>query len=84
MAKSMPGRQRGDSINACGRRCTSHSIAYHMMKPISPALLQDNREVESASEHIHNALGKVPIVEWFVRKPADESSLERFFARLLG
>ena len=47
-------------------------------------MLQDNREVKSASEHIHNAMTKVPILEWFVRDPADESSLERFFARLLG
>lgn len=46
--------------------------------------LQDNREVRSASEHVHSALTKVPILEWFLRDPVDESSLERFFSRLLG
>ncbi len=46
--------------------------------------MQDNREIKSAPEHIHNALAKVPILEWFVRDPVEESSLERFFSRLLG
>ena len=46
--------------------------------------MQDNREVRSASEHVHSALTKVPILEWFLRDPVDESSLERFFSRLLG
>ena len=46
--------------------------------------LQDKREVRSASEHVHNALTKVPVLEWFLRDPVDESSLERFFGRLLG
>lgn len=63
--------------------CTLHRLPHNEHSSQS-ALLQDNREVKSASQHIHNALGKVPIVEWFVREPADESSLERFFARLLG
>ena len=46
--------------------------------------MQDKREVRSASEHFHSALTKVPVLEWFVRDPVDESSLERFFSRLLG
>ena len=46
--------------------------------------LQDISEVRSASQHIHDALTKVPVLEWFVRDPVDESSLEIFFSRLLG
>ena len=46
--------------------------------------MQDNQKVRSASEHIHNALAKVPILEWFVRDPLEESSIERFLSRLLG
>ena len=46
--------------------------------------MQDNREIRSATEHIHNILTKVPVLEWFLRDPVDESSLERFVSRLLG
>ncbi|CAL5229197.1 g12479 [Coccomyxa viridis] len=63
---------------------------YRKLKPKADAALTqaasvlDNREVRSASEHVHSALTKVPILEWFLRDPVDESSLERFFSRLLG
>ena len=48
------------------------------------AALQERPEIKGTAEHLHMMVSKVPILEWFVRQPSDDSTLERWLHRLLG
>ena len=40
--------------------------------------------MKGTAEHLHVLVSKIPILEWFVRIPTEDSALERWLSRLMG
>ena len=40
--------------------------------------------MKGTAEHLHVLVSKIPVLEWFVRIPTDESALECWLSRLLS
>jgi hypothetical protein len=46
--------------------------------------MQEKSDISTTGEHLHNLLTHIPVLEWFVRPPAEESSLEVWMRSLLS
>ena len=45
---------------------------------------QERSEVKAVGEHCHHILARIPVLEWFVQSPADESSVETWLRSMLS
>lgn len=57
---------------ACQRAVTQRSL-----------LVQERSDVKAVGDHFDQTLAKIPVLEWFVRPPADDSSLEMWIRNLV-
>ncbi|KAK9917558.1 hypothetical protein WJX75_005753 [Coccomyxa subellipsoidea] len=45
--------------------------------------LKERSDVKAVGDHFDQTLAKIPVLEWFVRPPADDSSLEMWIRNLV-
>lgn len=66
-------------------RCTAASCAPHTKKNSNAILLsfQERSDIKAIGEQFHDLMAKIPVLEWFVRQPGDESSVEMWLRNLL-
>jgi hypothetical protein len=58
--------------------CTEHMLDFVRVA------MQERPELKGMAEHLHVLVSKIPILEWFVRIPSEDSALDRWLGRLLG
>ncbi len=58
-------------LDAC-QLCNQHGL-----------LSQERSDVKALGDNLHQLLASIPVLEWFVRPPADDSSLELWLRNLL-
>ncbi|CAL8464852.1 g4387 [Coccomyxa elongata] len=51
---------------------------------IQVSTLKERSDVKAVAEHCHHILARIPVLEWFVRSPADESTVESWLRSMLS